>query len=72
VWPPWVGGLAAVAAVLYVLRAGTIFTSDGPFAADGLLGVWVPVGALVVWLAAASAVLARDLRRGEVPGAGLG
>ena len=47
VWPRWVGWLAAVAAVLYALRAGTIFTTDGPFAADGLLGIWVPVGALV-------------------------
>ena len=71
-WPRWVGGLAAAAALLYALRAGTIFTTDGPFAADGLLGIWVPVAALVLWTAAASAVLALGLRRGEVPGLGAG
>jgi hypothetical protein len=72
VWPRWVGGLAAVAAALYLLRAGTVFTTDGAFAADGVLGLWMPVGALVAWLLAASTVLARDLRRGEVPGVGAG
>ena len=72
VWPRWVGGLAAVAAALYLLRAGTVFTTDGAFAADGVFGLWVPVGALVAWLLAASMVLARDLRRGEVPGVAAG
>jgi hypothetical protein len=72
VWPRWIGGLAAVAAVLYLLRAGTLFTADGVFAADGVFGLWVPVGALVAWLLAASTVLARDLRRGEVAGVGAG
>jgi len=72
VWPRWVGWLAAVAAALYALRAGTIFTTDGVFAADGVLGIWVPVAALVAWLGIAGAVLARALRRGEVPGVSAG
>ena len=72
VWPRWIGGLAAGAAILYLLRAGTLFTTDGPFAADGLLGIWVPVGALLVWVSAAAAALALALRRGDVPGVGAG
>jgi len=72
VWPRWVGGLAVVAAALYALRAGTIFTTDGAFAADGVLGIYAPVGALVLWLVVASVVLARDLSHGAVPGTGAG
>lgn len=36
-WPPWLGWLAAVAALGYALRVGTLFTTDGAFAADGVL-----------------------------------
>ena len=68
IWPRWVGFLAAIAAVLYALRTGTIFTTEGVFAADGLFGIWVPVGAIVIWLGVAAAVLARDLARGRVTG----
>lgn len=53
-WPRWVGWLAAVAAPLYLLRAATLFTTDGVFAADGLLGVYVPVAALAGWVFVAS------------------
>jgi hypothetical protein len=62
-WPHWVGLLAAAAAAAYALRAGTLFTTDGPFAADGLLGVYVPVIAFAVWLLAASVTLARYAAR---------
>jgi hypothetical protein len=67
-WPRWVGGLAAVAAALYALRAGTLFTREGPFAADGVFGIWVPVAALIVWMTVAGAVLALALRAGDVRG----
>jgi hypothetical protein len=60
VWPRWVGWLAAIAAPLYALRLGTLFTTDGPFAADGVLGLYVPVVAFAGWLAVASLVLARS------------
>lgn len=63
VWPPWLGWLAAVAAVLCALRVGVLFTTDGPFAADGLLGLYVPVSALGAWITVASVVLAVGLRR---------
>ena len=58
VWPRWVGWLAALAAPIYALRTGTLFTTDGPFAADGGLGLVLPVAALVGWIAVASLVLA--------------
>ena len=57
VWPRWVGALAALAAALYLLRVGTLFTVDGVFAADGLLGLYVPVAAAVAWILSASATL---------------
>jgi hypothetical protein len=62
IWPQWLGRLAAVAAACYTLRVGTLFTIDGPFAADGVLGLYVPVTAVAVWVAVAGAVLALDLR----------
>ena len=67
VWPRWVGLLALAAAAAYALRAGTLFTTDGAFAADGALGLVVPVGALTIWLLAASAVLARRLAAAGAP-----
>ena len=63
VWPRPLGWLAAVAALLYALRVGTLFTTEGPFAADGALGLYVPVGALASWTVIASVVLAVGLRR---------
>jgi hypothetical protein len=61
-WPPWVGWLALVAALLYALRVGTLFTTDGAFAADGILGLWVPVVAVAAAIALASVALALSLR----------
>jgi hypothetical protein len=57
VWPDWVGRLAAVAAVAYLLRVGTLFTTTGALAADGVLGLLVPVVALAGWILVASVVL---------------
>jgi hypothetical protein len=67
VWPRWLGWLAALAAVLYLLRAGTLFATDGVFAADGILGLYVPVVAVAGWVLIASVTLARNLvdRPGE-------
>jgi hypothetical protein len=57
VWPRWVGRLATLAAAVYVLRLGTLFTVDGAFAADGVLGLYVPVAALAGWIVVASLAL---------------
>jgi hypothetical protein len=61
VWPRWLGRLAAVASVLYLLRAGTLVATEGAFAADGILGLYVPVVAVAGWVLIASVALARDL-----------
>jgi hypothetical protein len=63
IWPAWLGWLAAVAAIAYVLRVGTLLTTQGPFAADGVLGLWVPVIAIAGWILLASVVLALTIRR---------
>jgi hypothetical protein len=56
-WPVWLGQLAAIAALAYALRVGTLFTTRGAFAADGLLGLWVPVVALAGWILLGSLLL---------------
>ena len=66
-WPAWVGWLGTIAAPLYALRVGTLFTTNGPFAADGVLGLYVPVGAIAGWLALASLVLTLRVRRASGP-----
>jgi hypothetical protein len=66
IWPDWLGWLAAIAASAYALRVGTLFTTEGPFAADGVLGLYVPVVAVAVWIVLGSVVLALRLRSGSL------
>jgi hypothetical protein len=63
IWPEWLGWLAVIAALAYALRVGTLFTTEGAFAADGLLGLGTPVIAAAAWIFVASVVLALDVRR---------
>lgn len=58
VWPRWIGWLAAGAAIVYPLRAGTLFATDGTFAADGSLGLYLPLAAVAGWVLIASVTLA--------------
>jgi hypothetical protein len=67
IWPEWVGWLAVIAAVAYSLRVGILFTTEGAFAADGVLGLWVPVIAAAAWLLIGSVVLALEVRRASEP-----
>jgi hypothetical protein len=69
-WPRWLGRFAVVAALAYALRVGTLFTTEGAFAADGVLGLWVPVIAVAGWIAIASVVLALSLRATPRPDGG--
>lgn len=62
IWPSWLRGLAVAAAFAYALRVGTLFTTEGAFAADGVLGLYVPAAALGAWVFVASVVLALRLR----------
>ena len=64
IWPQWVGWLAVLAAPVYALRTGTLFYTKGALAADGVLGLYMPVVALCAWIVAASASLALEIRRG--------
>ena len=57
IWPRWIGWLAVAAGAAYALRIGTLFTTTGPFAADGLLGLWVPVIAIAALIVAAGLTL---------------
>lgn len=63
IWPRWLGLLAAIAAPAYALRVGTLFTTEGAFAADGVLGLYVPVIAFAGWTLLGSVVLALTLVR---------
>jgi len=58
VWPRWVGRLAVFAAGAYFVRIGTVFTDRGAFAADGVLGLYLPVASFAAWILTASVVLA--------------
>jgi hypothetical protein len=68
IWPPWLGWLAVIAAFAYALRVGSLFTTEGAFAADGVLGLWVPVIAAAGWIALGSVVLALAIARVSDPG----
>jgi hypothetical protein len=56
-WPRWLGQAGVVAAAAYLMRTGGMFTDQGAWAADGLLGFWVPIVALQGWIFAASLTL---------------
>jgi hypothetical protein len=58
-WPRWLGMLAAGAAAVYLMRVGTLFSTSGAFAADGVLGFWLPVAAIATWLLVSSVALSR-------------
>jgi len=77
----WLGWVAAIAAVGQLLPLGVIFTDDGAFAADGALGLIVPVITFVVAIGALSISIMRlppearslpDRVRGAVTGAASG
>jgi hypothetical protein len=65
IWPRWLGWLAVIAAIAYALRIGTLFTTDGPFAAGAVLGLYVPVAGLAGWFFIGSALLTFKLWVGE-------
>ena len=77
----WLGWLAAVTAVAQLLPLGVMLTDEGAFAADGALGLIVPVITFVVTFGALSISIMRlppeqrslpDRVRGAVTGAASG
>jgi hypothetical protein len=82
--PAWLGWLAGLAAVSQLLTFGVLFTKTGAFAADGVLGLFIPFGLGIVTVGALSIVLVQiaeelnrrigltDRVRGAVTGAAAG
>jgi hypothetical protein len=63
VLPAWLGVFACIVAVIQILGIGAMLTDDGAFAADGVLGGFLPLIAFAIWFPAASIALARaDVR----------
>jgi hypothetical protein len=65
VLPAWLGTFALVVAVIQVLGIGPMLTDDGAFAADGVLGGFLPLIAFAVWFPAASFALATRVPDGD-------
>jgi hypothetical protein len=57
--PGWAAWISAIAAVCQLPAIGTAFTTHGAFAADGVLGLFVPILGLVVGVIAISVALMR-------------
>lgn len=82
--PQWLGWLSGLAAVVQPLTYGVLYTDTGAFAADGVLGLFVPFALAILTVLALSIVLIqsteqlnRDLGitdrvRGAVTGAAAG
>jgi hypothetical protein len=56
---PAIAGLSALAAITQVFAYGTAVTETGAFAADGVLGLWVPFFGFIVGILALSVTLVR-------------
>jgi hypothetical protein len=62
--PAPVAGFSALAAITQPLALGVGVTDSGPFAADGVFGLWVPIITFAVAILTLSAAL---VRRADVP-----
>jgi hypothetical protein len=63
--PAWLGWLALVTALFNMLGIGAVYTDDGVFAADGVLGFFVGFILFMIWILAASILLYRRLGEGR-------
>jgi hypothetical protein len=63
-WASWVSGIAAVGQLPAI---GTALTTTGAFAADGVLGLFVPVFTLLIGLVVISVALMRSPEPGGAP-----
>jgi hypothetical protein len=68
-FPPWLGWLLVVAAVVQPLTFGAMFTKTGAFAGDGVLGLFVPIILALVAILALSALLTAWAREAAQTGA---
>lgn len=61
--PRWLGYLTAWSAVLILPAGMVLFFKDGPFAWDGIVGIYIPLAAFAVWMGAISYQVHRHLTR---------
>lgn len=52
VFPRWLGYLTAWAALLIIPAGLVLFFKDGPFAWDGVVGLYIPLTAFAIWMGA--------------------
>lgn len=67
-FPVWLGWLAAAAAAVQPLAFGIVFTDEGAFAGDGVLGLFVPLAVSLIAVVALSALLTAWARDAARPG----
>ena len=66
-FPTSVGWLLALAALAQPFALGAMLTDSGAFAGDGVLGLFLPVGAFAIAILAASGVLVQRAGRAVIP-----
>ena len=63
--PAWLGWLGLVTALFNLLGISAVYTDNGVFAADGVLGFFIGFLLFLIWILAASIVLYRRLGEGR-------
>jgi len=63
IWPRWFGYLC-----LWIALSGSggglaVFFKSGPFAWNGLIGFWLPIGMFVIWICCISYLMHRGILR---------
>jgi hypothetical protein len=69
VWPRWAGYLNLWVALGPPAGGIAVFFTSGPFAWNGLLGFYVPVGLFLIWLVAMTALMHKGIKRQTVSAA---
>jgi hypothetical protein len=67
VFPRWAGYLSMWVATLSVPGGLVICFKTGPFAFNGVLGIWVPLAVFFVWIVAMTALVIKAVNREAVP-----
>jgi hypothetical protein len=67
--PAWLGWLGLVTALFNLMGISAVYTDNGAFAADGVLGFFIGFALFLIWNLLASIVLYRKLGNGETAAA---
>ncbi|MUL65938.1 hypothetical protein BOO86_15790 [Mycobacterium sp. CBMA 234] len=63
VWPRWAGYLCLWNALGGLGGAVAVFFKSGPFAWNGLIGIYLPLGAFVIWLGVMTYLMHTGIKR---------